>query len=296
MSSNNSQKSNQNSNSTTNSNQKSNQNSNSKPSSNPNQVFNFRDISDSDLQQHFQIGDFTNSDPSRESKETPTYKGAKLRFTSPWLYCRFGWGGQYNTISLSTYANRSFPLDDDENNDDKKTFRQFLFMVETQIRAQLLNSENPDKLSYNLVSPITFDEKFNTYKFQFPIPKSHLNGDGEFEGQVFKSTDYENPEFAKSSLKDIQPKSYISFVGHIGKITQNKTNVRYRVVIEQIHWMPVTDAHNEEAIGSETNLFLNVPKLSKRKVTGSLIEQNVDIDYNEYNDLSQELTTKKTKV
>lgn len=268
-----------------------------------NQVFNFRDISDSDLQQHFQLGDFTNSDPSRETKEVPTYKGAKLRFTSPWLYCRFGWGGQYNTISLSTYSIRSFPLDDNDNNDDKKTFRQFLHMVETHIRNQLLKVENPDKLSYNLQSPITFDEKFNTYKFQFPIPKSHLNSDGEFEGQVFKSTNYENFEFAKSSLKDIQPKSYISFVGHIGKITQNKTNVRYRVVVEQIHWMPATDAQNEEVIGSETNLFLNVPKLSKRKVTGSLDmeEKNDELDidykeYNEYNDLSLEQTTKKTKA
>ncbi len=250
-------------------------------------IFDYRDIDQTDLETKFNIGSLTNGDSFRESENIPTFDGEKLRFQSPWLYAPFGWG-QYNTLTLSSFSNRSFPLD---NNEDKKSFRRFLSNVGDAVKQHVSSQPNPDMLSTSLSTPVQYNEQFGNFQYRFPIAKKFINKDGEFEGRVFKSTNVKDLEYAPSTIKAITGKSYVSFVGYIGRVTQNKNAVRYRVIIEQICWFPLEGlaSSEEEELANDSNMFLNVPSLrKKRKVTVSTTQQSkkvkgVDVDYKEEN-------------
>lgn len=254
-------------------------------------IFNYRDITYDDLQNNFKIGELTDGDSFRESKTIPTYKEQKLRFQSPWLYCPFGWG-QYNTLTLSSFSNRSFPLD---NSSDKKDFREFLNNLSKKVQSYISDKINPDMLSTTVANPVEYKEQFGNFQYRFPIQKKYFNNNGEFEGKVFKSTDPDNLEYCPSSIKAIHGKSYASFVGYIGKITQSKNMIRYRIIIEQIHWFPLDGliTTEEEELSNDSNLFLNVPSLKKRNVTVTALP-NVNTEYHE--GLNDNIPQKKIKI
>ncbi len=260
-------------------------------------VFDYRAIveeGEAGLNENFEIGEMTNSDPMRESKDMPRYKGEFLRFATPWMFCRFGYGGQYNSIMLSTQSHREFTLEDES---DKKTFKQFVHLLETNIKNHVVAQPNPDMLSTNMGSLVTYDEKYSTYKYNFFFPKKHLDKDGEFQGKVFKSTNLKDPEYSPSSIKAIEENSYVQLIGYIGKISQSKTGIRFHVVVEQVAWFPLVgiNAAKEEIITGTTNMFLNVPCLGKRKVKAQAQEpEQVDTDYP--SSAPKNKSTKKTKV
>lgn len=263
------------------------------------QLFDFRSFSNSselskDLEENLKFSEFTDSNPSRET-EIPLYKGEKLRFLSPWLHCRFGWGGEYNTLSLTSYSDRSFPLDD---NSDKRKFKMFLESLGDTVRNYVHSQPNPDNLSTDVINPVTLDSKYNVYKYQFPISREYLDSTGEFEGKVFKSTNVDSLEYKNSSIKAIGQKCYVQFVGFIGKVVQNTNNVRYRVVVEQIHWFPIPESAKSESaqLENSSNLFLNVPNLGKRKVVANTTENKSDAGVEvEYEPSSPVVTTKSSK-
>ena len=216
-------------------------------------LFDYREISSDDLETKFEIGEFNDGDSYRKTKNTPKFEGEKLRFNSPWLYSPFGWG-KYNTLVLSSFSRRSFPLD---NPSDKKKFRRFLDNVCKKVGSHVSNIDNPDFLSQSVSSPVQYNEQFENFQFKFPISNDFFDNNNNFEGKVFKSTNHEDPEFVPSNIKAIEKGSYVSFVGYIGKIHQSKHAVRYRVIIEQIHWMKCNDAKEErEELSTSTNLFL----------------------------------------
>lgn len=236
------------------------------------QIFDYREISKEQLKEHFQIGDFGDGDSFRQSKEIPVYQNKKLRFNSPWLYSPFGWG-KYNTLTLSSFSKRTFDLDNPNN---KKCFRRFLKNIGGLVEEQVSTLDNPDFLSTSFTHCVQYNEQYGNFQFRFPIPKKYFDADGNFEGKVFKSTNPENLEYSPSSVKAIEPKSYVSFVGYIGRVSQSKKTVRYRVVIEHIHWIPCSDEVEEkETITTSSNLFLNVPSLKKRKI---VVNANTDAE------------------
>ena len=115
--------------------------------------------------------------------------------------------------------------------------------------------------------------------------KEYFDADGNFEGKVYKSTNLDNPEYLPSTIKAIEGKSYLSFVGYIGNVVQRKNSAYYKFIIEQIHWMPAGGIQEKEEIITSTNLFLNVPSLStKRKVivASTNAPENVKVEYDEY--------------
>lgn len=252
--------------------------------------FNFKNIELSDLQEHFQIGELTKGDSNfRETKKIPTYEGETLRFRTPWMFSRFGWGGKYNTLTVQSSSKGKFPLDDPAS---KKQFRRFLMNLGTVVEQHVTTQPNPNNLNLSWSKQVVYDENYGYYKYYFNIPKSHIDAEGEFEGKVFKSTNVEDPDFTPSSLKAIEPNSYIELFGYIGKITQSKNAIRYNIVVEQIHWYSGSqfiEKTEDEKITNNTNLFLNVPTSSKkRKVT-------VKVDYKEDEDIV-DLSSSSKKV
>jgi hypothetical protein len=226
-------------------------------------VFDFRDIDYESIEEHFDIGEMTDCDTYRESESIPTFKGEKLRFQSPWLYCPFGWG-QYNTLVLSSFSNRSFPLD---HSADKKKFRGFLKCLDKYVQQYVKQLKNPDMLSTTISSHISYNDQYQNFQYRFPIQKKFLDSEGNFEGKVFKCTSTENPEYQPSSVKAIEGKSYASFVGYIGKVSQSRNTTRYKVIIEQIAWFPLDKfiVNEKEELACDTNMFMNVPTFSSKK-------------------------------
>jgi hypothetical protein len=231
-------------------------------------VFNYRDISSQDLDENLDMGEFTDGDvSSRQTKNIPTFNGEKLRFVTPWMFSRFGWGGKYDTITLQSSSKGKFPLD---NSLDKKQFREFLNNIGTTVEKSVMEKPNPNNLNLSLSKQFSYDEKYGYYKYYFNIPKKHFDSEGEFEGMVFKSNDPVSPDRTPSSIKAIANNSYIEMVCYIGKITQTKSCVRYNIVVEQIHWCPgngYIEKTEDEKIANNVDLFTNVPSLKKRKVT-----------------------------
>ena len=256
----------------------------------------YRDIDQQELEKHFDIGEFTEGDVnSRQTKNIATYNGDKLRFRSPWMFSRFGWGGKYETLTVQSSSKGKFPLD---NNSDKKSFRRFLNNLGEIIEKRVMEQPNPNNLNVSLTKQFSYDSDYGYYKYYFNIPKKHIDADGEFEGKVFTSTDTTDPELNPSSIKSISPNSYVEVIGYIGKITQTKNCIRFNIVIENIHWMPgnaFLEKTEEEKISNSSNLFMNVPSIKKkRKIAVNVDYNNEDQDQDEdIEDLSA--TSKKVK-
>lgn len=238
-------------------------------------IHDYRDIDAKSLQKDFHIGTMSDCDSYRESEIIPTYQGNKLRFKSPWMHCPFGWG-QYNTIVLSSQSNRAFPWDVPA---DKKKFRAFFTALDQFIQHEVGKLPNPDMLSMTISSHVTYNEQFNNFQYKFPIQKKFIDANGNFEGKVFKCTNIDNPEYIPSSVKDIESKSYVSFVGYVGKVTQSRNTIRYKIIIEQICWFPINNFVNDEQeeLLCDVNMFLDLPTLtsSKKRTTPT----NIDVEY-----------------
>lgn len=253
--------------------------------------FDYRDIDLEELQEHFHIGEFTEGDNnSRQTKTIPTFHGKKLRFNTPWMFSRFGWGGKYNTLTVQSYSKGKFPF---EKSSEKKQFRHFLEHVGSVVEKHVVDQPNPNNLNLALSKPFNYDNDYNYYKYYFNIPKRHFDSEGEFEGKVVKSTNVDDPELIDSSIKAIEPNSYVQLVGYIGKITQTKNAIRFNIVVQQIHWFPgntFVEQTEKETIASNTNFFLNIPTTTrKRKV-------NVKVDYLEDEDVEDLSSSKKVKI
>lgn len=267
-------------------------------------IFDYRDIEKNDLEKHLHISEFTEGDAnSRETKKLPTYQNETLRFVSPWMFCKFGWGGKYDLLTLQSSSKANFPL---ENKQDKDQFREFLNNIGNVIENHVNELPNPNNLNTSLTKPFSYDEKYHYYKFTLGLPKRHFDADGEFEGNVYKSTDPKIPEMKKTSIKALQPNTFVQFVGYLGHIVQTRNCIRYHIVVQELHFMPADpyiQKTEEEKVSSNTNFFLNVPSLKKKR------NINVDIEYNNnktnknddddenIEDLSESSKkTKKTKI
>jgi len=260
-----------------------------------NSVSNYRDITLDGLEQNLDFGEFTDGDTtSRQTKNIPTYNGQKLRFVTPWMFSRFGWGGKYDTITLQSSSKGKFPLD---NSFDKKQFRQFLNNLGTVVEKHVTKMPNPNNLNLSLAKQYSYDEKYGYYKYYFNIPKKHFDAEGEFEGMVFKSNDTESPERTPSSIKAIPNNSYIEMVCYIGKITQTKTGIRYNIVVEQIHWMPgdaYVEKTEDEKLTNNVDLFMNVPSIQKKRTVTVHTEYVGSDNDDDIEDLSS--SSKKVKT
>jgi hypothetical protein len=169
--------------------------------------FDYREIDRTDLEEHLDIGELTEGDKnSRQSKNIASYQGEKLRFRTPWMFSRFGWGGKYDSLTVQSSSKGKFPL---ENSGDKKSFRRFLEALGEVVEKRVMEQPNPNNLNISLSKPFSYDSDYGYYKYYFNFPKRHFDAEGEFEGKVFKSTNTDEPELNPSSIKAIGASSYV---------------------------------------------------------------------------------------
>jgi hypothetical protein len=260
-----------------------------------NKLVDYRDIDREDLNTHFDIGHFTDGDSkSRQTKTIPTYQGEMLQIKVPWMFSRFGWGGKYDTLTLQSSSKGKFPKDSSK---DKKSFRHFLENLASVIEEKVVEQPNPHNLSTSVKKQFEFDQNYHYYKYYFNFSKKYFDGDGEFEGQVFRSDDPENPEYTPSSIKAIKPNSYVEMVAYIGHIVQTQNCIRFNIVVKNINWCPgnqFLEKTEEEKLGGNVNLFMNVPSITKKR------KVNVNVDYKESDkedeDIEDLSSSKKVKV
>lgn len=262
-----------------------------------NHFVDFQNIDLQDLENDLDIGNFTEGDiKSRQTTDIPTFQGQLLQFKVPWMFSRFGWGGKYDTLTLQSTSRGKFPI---ENKDEKNSFRNFLDNLSSVIEDKVNQKPNPHNLSTALKKQFEYDREYKYDKYYFNFSKKHFDGEGEFEGQVFKSDDPENPQYERSSIKAIPNNTYIEMVGYIGHISQTKNAIRFNIVVKMINWCPgnqFLEKTEEEKIRGSVNLFMNIPastSTKKRKV-------NVNIDYKdndqEDEDIEDLSSSKKGKV
>lgn len=255
-------------------------------------VFNYSDIEPEEIEKDFHIGEFADGDVFRETINIPTFKGQKLRFESPWLNSSFDWG-LYNTLTLTSRSTSLFPH---YNKDEIHRFRIFLNTITNKVQKWVDVQPNPDFLNTRVISPVEYKEQYSIFQFRIPIQKKFFDANGEFEGLVLKTTNIQENLMTRSSITEIKKNSYLKFIGYIGKVYQTKNSTRYRINVEQIHWVPSIlydqRIQEEELLTTDYNMFMNTPMLlNDRKVSLSMSGLS-----DSESDLEDEPVVKKIKL